>query len=205
MIKAHEIQGWPGAWRTASTVSDSITFCLVRVASTALATADARGFSRESDRRRAIPCMASMARHCGRIATRPMPGPRKSWAAGDATSRAVRLALLGAQGRDRLSQVRCPHRPGASTTWPSRARGSRSSGPTAYVMENVLFKISFPAEFHAQTAVEAAVHAASGESWAGIDECRADRAHHPRVGHPHHQQDRHAGQSRRIGTTACNT
>jgi 2-methylcitrate dehydratase len=87
----------------------------------------------------------------------PNAGPRKSWAAGDATSRAVRLALLTLKG-----ESGCP---GALTagTWGfydvlfrgERFRFQRPYG--TYVMENVLFKIAFPAEFHAQTAVEAAL------------------------------------------------
>src|SRR5207237_663913 len=84
-------------------------------------------------------------------------GPRKSWAAGDATSRAVRLALLAVGGE--------PGLPSALTakTWgfdDVLFRGQRLSVPRAYgsyVMENVLFKIAFPAEFHAQTAAECAM------------------------------------------------
>src|SRR6185503_19604051 len=87
----------------------------------------------------------------------PNTGPRKSWAAGDATSRGVRLALMAMQGEMGY--------PSALTakTWGyydvlfhgkpfilGQVLGS-------YVMENVLFKISFPAEFHAQTAVECAI------------------------------------------------
>jgi 2-methylcitrate dehydratase len=87
----------------------------------------------------------------------PNTGPRKSWAAGDATSRGVRLAIMALQGEMGY--------PSALTakTWGyydvlfhgkpftlGRPLGS-------YVMENILFKISFPAEFHAQTAVECAI------------------------------------------------
>jgi len=87
----------------------------------------------------------------------PNTGPRKSWAAGDATSRAVRLALLVLAG-----EIGYPSALSAPT-WGfydvsfggRRFRMQREYG--SYVMENVLFKISFPAEFHAQTAVEAAV------------------------------------------------
>jgi len=87
----------------------------------------------------------------------PNTGSRKSWAAGDATSRAVRLALMAVKGEMGY--------PSALTakTWGfydvlfrgKPFRFDRSYG--SYVMENVLFKISFPAEFHAQTAVEAAI------------------------------------------------
>jgi 2-methylcitrate dehydratase len=87
----------------------------------------------------------------------PNTGSRKSWAAGDATSRAVRLALMALKGEMGY--------PSALTakTWGfydvlfkgKPFRFERRYG--SYVMENVLFKISFPAEFHAQTAVECAV------------------------------------------------
>ena len=87
----------------------------------------------------------------------PNTGSRKSWAAGDATSRAVRLALMAKAGEMGY--------PSALTakTWGfydvsfkgQEFRFQRSYG--SYVMENVLFKVSYPAEFHAQTAVEAAM------------------------------------------------
>ena len=87
----------------------------------------------------------------------PNTGPRKSWAAGDATSRAVRLALWTRAGE-----------PGYATALTSPTWGFQDSlfrGQTvklarplgSYVMENVLFKVAFPAEFHGQTAVEAAL------------------------------------------------
>jgi 2-methylcitrate dehydratase len=87
----------------------------------------------------------------------PNTGSRKSWAAGDATSRAVRLALMAKAGEMGY--------PSALTakTWgfydvSFKGQEFRFQRPySSYVMENVLFKISFPAEFHAQTAVEAAM------------------------------------------------
>jgi 2-methylcitrate dehydratase len=87
----------------------------------------------------------------------PNTGPRKSWAAGDATSRGVRLALLAVGGE--------PGYPSALTVpgwgfYDVSCKGRRFSLPRpfgSYVMENVLFKVSFPAEFHAQTAVECAL------------------------------------------------
>jgi 2-methylcitrate dehydratase len=87
----------------------------------------------------------------------PNTGSRKSWAAGDATSRAVRLAWLVKQGEMGY--------PSALTvkTWgfydvTFRGQPLKLSRPYgSYVMENILFKISFPAEFHAQTAVECAI------------------------------------------------
>ena len=87
----------------------------------------------------------------------PNAGSRKSWAAGDATSRAVRLAMITLSGEMGYPSVL------TAKTWGfedvlfkgESLRIPQSFG--SYVMENVLFKISFPAEFHAQTAVEAAV------------------------------------------------
>jgi 2-methylcitrate dehydratase len=87
----------------------------------------------------------------------PNTGSRKSWAAGDATSRAVRLALMAVKGEMGY--------PSALTakTWGFydvlfKGRPFKLARPYgSYVMENVLFKISYPAEFHAQTAVEAAI------------------------------------------------
>ena len=87
----------------------------------------------------------------------PNAGPRKSWAAGDATSRALQLVLLTQKGQIGYPSVL------TAPTWgfyDVQFKGNSFSLPRefdAYVMENVLFKISFPAEFHAQTAVEAAV------------------------------------------------
>jgi 2-methylcitrate dehydratase len=87
----------------------------------------------------------------------PNTGSRKSWAAGDAASRAVQHALMAVKGE--------PGYPSAlsATTWGFsdalfRGQPIAVSLPFgSYVMENILFKISFPAEFHAQTAVEAAI------------------------------------------------
>ncbi len=87
----------------------------------------------------------------------PNTGSRKSWAAGDATSRGVRLALTTMMGEMGY--------PGALTAknwgfYEVSFKGQRFSFPRpyrSYVIENILFKVSFPAEFHAQTAVECAL------------------------------------------------
>jgi len=87
----------------------------------------------------------------------PNTGSRKSWAAGDATARAVRLALMVAKGEMGYPSVL------TAKTWgfydvSFKGKPFRFPRPYgSYVMENVLFKISFPAEFHAQTAVECAM------------------------------------------------
>ncbi|KMQ72788.1 2-methylcitrate dehydratase [Candidatus Burkholderia pumila] len=88
----------------------------------------------------------------------PSTGSRKSWTAGDATSRAVRLALIA-----KTSEMGYPSSVLTAKTWSfydvlfkgNEFRFQRPYG--SYVMESVLFKISFPAEFHSQTAVEAAM------------------------------------------------
>src|ERR1700749_3698588 len=87
----------------------------------------------------------------------PNTGSRKSWAAGDATSRGVRLALIAKTGEMGYPSVL------TAKTWGFydvlfKGQPFRFQRPYgSYVMENILFKISFPAEFHAQTAVEAAI------------------------------------------------
>jgi 2-methylcitrate dehydratase len=87
----------------------------------------------------------------------PNAGSRKSWAAGDATSRAVRLALMARTGEMGYPSAL------TANTWgfydvSFRSQEFKFQRPYgSYVMENVLFKISYPAEFHAQTAVEAAM------------------------------------------------
>ncbi len=154
MIQAHEIQGVLALNHSFNRVGlDHVL--LVRVASTAVATR-LLGGSRDE----IVNAVSNAWLDGGALRTyrhAPNAGSRKSWAAGDATSRAVRHALFARAGEmgypSALSakgwgfqDVLFKGRPIAL----ERALGS-------YVMENVLFKISFPAEFHAQTAVEAAL------------------------------------------------
>jgi 2-methylcitrate dehydratase len=154
MIKAHEIQGVIALENSFNRVGlDHVV--LVKVASTAVV-AQMLGLSRE-----AVINAVSHAWIDGQSLRTyrhsPNTGSRKSWAAGDATSRAVRLALIAKTGEMGYPSVL------SAKTWgfyDVLFRGKpfkfqRRYG--SYVMENVLFKISFPAEFHAQTAVEAAV------------------------------------------------
>ncbi len=101
----------------------------------------------------------------------PNAGPRKSWAAGDAAGRAVQLALLTLAG-----EIGCPTALSAPRWGFQEAlfggREVRLSRPLAgYVIENILFKVAYPAEFHAQTAVEAALalHPAVRERIGGIE------------------------------------
>jgi 2-methylcitrate dehydratase len=88
----------------------------------------------------------------------PNTGSRKSWAAGDATSRAVRLALQALRGEMGYPSALSAKLWGfQDALFQSKPLRIPNQGFGTYVMENILFKISFPAEFHAQTAVEAAL------------------------------------------------
>lgn len=154
MIQAHEIQGCLALENSFNRVGlDHVV--LVKVATTAVV-ARLLGLSREQ-------CLNAVSlawvdgqslrtyRHA------PNTGSRKSWAAGDATARGVRLALIARTGEMGY--------PSALTakTWgfydvSFKGQPFRFQRPYgSYVMENVLFKVSFPAEFHAQTAIEAAL------------------------------------------------
>jgi 2-methylcitrate dehydratase len=154
MIKAHEIQGVTALENSFNRVGlDHVL--LVRIASTAVATAMLGG-----TREQVINAVSNAWIDGGALRTyrhAPNTGSRKSWAAGDATARAVRHALIALTGEMGY--------PSALTakTWGFQDvlfKGRPLSYPQplgSYVMENVLFKISYPAEFHAQTAVEAAM------------------------------------------------
>jgi 2-methylcitrate dehydratase len=154
MIKAHEIQGCLALENSFNKVGlDHVI--LVKVASTAVV-AQMMGLTR--DQALAAVSLAWIDGHSLRIYRHfPNAGSRKSWAAGDATSRAVRLALMAQAGEMGY--------PSALTakTWgfydvSFKGQSFKFQRPYGtYVMENVLFKISFPAEFHSQTAVEAAM------------------------------------------------
>jgi 2-methylcitrate dehydratase len=87
----------------------------------------------------------------------PNTGSRKSWAAGDATSRAVRHALISLTGEMGYPSALTAKTWGFQDVLFKGKSLSYPQGLGSYVMENVLFKISYPAEFHAQTAVEAAM------------------------------------------------
>src|SRR6185369_9745961 len=87
----------------------------------------------------------------------PNTGSRNSWAAGDATARAVRLALIARQGEMGYASALTAPKWGFQDVLVRGQPLSLAQPLGSYVMEHVLFKISFPAEFHAQTAVEAAL------------------------------------------------
>lgn len=154
MIQAHEIQGCIALENSFNKVGlDHVI--LVKVASTAVA-GKLLGLSRNQ-----ILNAISLAWVDGQSLRTyrhfPNAGSRKSWAAGDATSRAVRLALIAKSGEMGYPTVL------SAKTWGfydvsfkgEKFKFQRPYG--SYVMENILFKISYPAEFHSQTAVEAAM------------------------------------------------
>ncbi|MBB5357444.1 2-methylcitrate dehydratase [Rhodanobacter sp. ANJX3] len=154
IIKAHEIQGVIALENSFNRVGlDHVV--LVKVASTAVVSS-LLGLTRE-ETLAAVSLAWVDGQSLRTYRHAPNAGSRKSWAAGDATSRAVRLALIAKTGEMGYPSVL------TAPTWGfydvlfkgkpfafQRTYGS-------YVSENVLFKISFPAEFHSQTAVEAAV------------------------------------------------
>ncbi|MGE4336033.1 MAG: bifunctional 2-methylcitrate dehydratase/aconitate hydratase [Pigmentiphaga sp.] len=154
MVKAHEIQGCLALENAFNQVGlDHVV--LVKVASTAVV-AQLLGLDRDE-----VINAVSLAWVDGQSLRTyrhaPNTGSRKSWAAGDATSRAVRLALIARTGEMGYPTAL------TAKTWGFydvlfRGEPFRFQRPYgSYVMENVLFKISYPAEFHAQTAVECAM------------------------------------------------
>jgi 2-methylcitrate dehydratase len=154
MIKAHEIQGILALENSFNRVGlDHVL--LVRVASTAVVTALLGGTRDQIINAVSNAWIDGGALRAYRHA--PNTGSRKSWAAGDATSRAVRHALFAL--KDEMGYPSAL----SAKTWGFQDvlfKGKALALPQpfgSYVMENVLFKISYPAEFHAQTAVEAAM------------------------------------------------
>ena len=154
MIKAHEIQGCIALENSFNKVGlDHVV--LVKVASTAVV-ATMMGLTRDQILN-AVTLAWVDGQSLRTYRHSPNTGSRKSWAAGDATSRAVRLALMAQLGEMGYPTVL------TAKTWgfyDSLFRGQHFTFQRpygSYVMENILFKISFPAEFHSQTAVEAAM------------------------------------------------
>jgi 2-methylcitrate dehydratase len=154
MIKAHEIQGVIALENSFNRVGlDHVL--LVRVA-TAAVTAHMLGCTHAE----IINAVSNAWIDGGCLRTyrhAPNTGSRKSWAAGDATSRGVYLALMALKGEMGYPSAL------SAKTWGFydilfRGKAFKFQRPySSYIMENTLFKISFPAEFHAQTAVEAAI------------------------------------------------
>lgn len=153
-IKAHEIQGVIALENAFNRVGlDHVI--LVKIASTAVATRMLGGDKREIIDALSNAWVDGQALRTYRHA--PNTGSRKSWAAGDATSRAVRLALLVLKGEMGYPSALTAPKWGFYDVL-FRGQELQFQRPYgSYVMEHVLFKISYPAEFHAQTAVEAAM------------------------------------------------
>ncbi|AMP01356.1 2-methylcitrate dehydratase [Collimonas arenae] len=169
MIKAHEIQGCIALENSFNKVGlDHVV--LVKVASTAVV-AEMMGLTREE-----ILNAVSLAWVDGQALRTyrhaPNTGSRKSWAAGDATSRAVRLALIAKTGEMGYPSVLTAKTWGFYDVLFDGQSFKFQRKYASYVMENVLFKIAFPAEFHAQTAVEAAMtlHAGLAKSGRSVDD-----------------------------------
>ncbi len=154
MIKAHEIQGVIALENSFNKVGlDHVL--LVKVATTAVVS-ELLGLTREESLA-ALSLAWVDGQSLRTYRHSPNTGSRKSWAAGDATSRGVRLAMMAKTGEMGYPSVL------TAKIWgfydvSFRGTAFQFQRPYgSYVMENVLFKISFPAEFHSQTAVEAAV------------------------------------------------
>jgi 2-methylcitrate dehydratase len=166
MIKAHEIQGVLALENSFNRVGlDHVV--LVKVASTAVVTRLLGGTEAQ-----VIDALSQAFVDGQSLRTyrhSPNAGSRKSWAAGDATSRAVRLSMITMAGEMGIPGVLTAPQWGFYDVLFSKTNKDQKLKPeeqrrfalkqpyASYVMENVLFKISFPAEFHSQTACEAAV------------------------------------------------
>ena len=154
MVKAHEIQGILALDNSFNRVGlDHVL--LVRVASTAVAS-EMLGASFDQT----VNALSHAWIDGGALRTyrhSPNTGSRKSWAAGDATSRAVRLALISLTGEMGYATALSAPKWGFQDVLFGGKPVTLAKPLESYVMENILFKISFPAEFHAQTAVECAI------------------------------------------------
>ena len=154
MIKAHEIQGILALDNSFNRVGlDHVL--LVRIASTAVAS-----WMLGNTQEQTANAISNAWIDGGALRTyrhSPNTGSRKSWAAGDATSRAVRLALIAGSGEMGYETALSAPSWGFSDVLFEGKPVTLAKPLASYVMENILFKISFPAEFHAQTAVECAL------------------------------------------------
>ena len=154
MIKAYEIQGVIALENSFNAVGlDHVL--LVRVASTAVATHLLGGNESQIINALSHAWVDGSSLRTYRHA--PNAGSRKSWAAGDASSRAVRLAMMSVKDEMGIPSVLTAPKWGFYDVSFKGHPFKFSQGYGSYVMENILFKISYPAEFHAQTAVECAV------------------------------------------------
>lgn len=153
-IKAHEIQGVL-ALENSFNREGLDHVLLVKIASTAVVTVLLGG-----DKDDVINALSNAWVDNSSLRTyrhAPNTGSRKSWAAGDATSRAVRLAMITMKGEMGYPSVLSAPHWGFQDVLMKGKEITLSRPLDAYVMERILFKISYPAEFHAQTAVECAI------------------------------------------------
>lgn len=154
MIKAHEIQGVLALENSFNRVGlDHVI--LVKIASTAVVTKLLGG--NKEDIINAVSNAFVDGQSLRTYRHSPNTGSRKSWAAGDATSRAVRLAWMTMQGEMGYPSALTAKTWGFYDVLFKGNAFKFQRGYSSYVMEQILFKISFPAEFHAQTAVECAI------------------------------------------------
>lgn len=154
MVKAHEIQGVLALENSFNRVGlDHVV--LVKVASAAVAARMLGAHKGQVIDTLSHAWVDGQALRTYRHA--PNTGSRKSWAAGDASSRAVRLAMMVEKGEMGLPSALSAPGWGFYDVLFKGGRFSLQRDYGSYVMENILFKISFPAEFHAQTAVECAL------------------------------------------------
>ena len=154
MIKAHEIQGVLALENSLNRVGlDHVLF--VKVATTAVVTKVLGGTREEIIHAISNAWIDNSSLRTYRHA--PNTGSRKSWAAGDATSRGVHLALMAVKGEMGYPTALSAPGWGFQDVLFNKQELKLARSLDSYVMENVLFKVSFPAEFHAQTAAECAV------------------------------------------------
>ena len=154
MIKAHEIQGVLALENSLNRVGlDHVLY--VKIATTAVVTKALGGTKEEIINALSNAWIDNSSLRTYRHA--PNTGSRKSWAAGDATSRAVRLALMAVKGEMGYPTALSAPGWGFQDVLFNGQELKLARPFDSYVMENVLFKVSYPAEFHAQTAAECAV------------------------------------------------
>ena len=155
MVKAHEIQGVLALENSLNRVGlDHVLF--VKVATTAVVTGMLGGTKQEI-----INAVSNAWIDNSSLRTYrqfPNTGSRKSWAAGDATSRGVRLALMALKGEMGYATALSAPTYGFQDVLFNGKELTLARPLESYVMENILFKVSYPAEFHGQTAAECAVN-----------------------------------------------
>ncbi|MEE3806534.1 2-methylcitrate dehydratase [Lysinibacillus fusiformis] len=155
MIQAHEIQGILALENSLNRVGlDHVLF--VKIATTAVVTKALGGTRQEIVNALSNAWIDNSSLRTYRHA--PNTGSRKSWAAGDATSRAVHLAMMAVKGEMGYATALSAPGWGFQDVLFNKQELKLARPLASYVMENVLFKVSYPAEFHAQTAAECAVH-----------------------------------------------